>query len=237
MGMTSDSGRLALGVAADLPCVPAGQFGDQTPDAGHTGCACVLGVPGCGGHAVPAPRPWRFLCWSFQGLLPGCHYFSCCLRWCAVSLASTAPFPGRTQWPHQRLSFCPTQNVMPLSAGLFKSEHRNPVPQCPPRLHVQFLSHVLWSRMPNQFLKVDVSRVSERQGWLVQCVDPLQFMSLHIPEENRSAPRPALSLGDIQRDRCRGVGGWRGEVWGHRTRLKNISLLVATEMPFCTFQV
>ncbi|EPQ17120.1 Ryanodine receptor 2 [Myotis brandtii] len=78
------------------------------------------------------------------------------------------------------------KNVMPLSAGLFKSEHRNPVPQCPPRLHVQFLSHVLWSRMPNQFLKVDVSRVSERQGWLVQCVDPLQFMSLHIPEENRS---------------------------------------------------
>ncbi|KAM5301819.1 ryanodine receptor 2 isoform 4-T4 [Glossophaga mutica] len=78
------------------------------------------------------------------------------------------------------------KNVMPLSAGLFKSEHRNPVPQCPPRLHVQFLSHVLWSRMPNQFLKVDVSRVGERQGWLVQCADPLQFMSLHIPEENRS---------------------------------------------------
>uniref|UniRef100_A0A8D0ZKS0 Ryanodine receptor 2 n=1 Tax=Sus scrofa TaxID=9823 RepID=A0A8D0ZKS0_PIG len=78
------------------------------------------------------------------------------------------------------------KNVMPLSAGLFKSEHKNPVPQCPPRLHVQFLSHVLWSRMPNQFLKVDVSRISERQGWLVQCLEPLQFMSLHIPEENRS---------------------------------------------------
>ncbi|XP_074241464.1 ryanodine receptor 2 isoform X1 [Saimiri boliviensis] len=78
------------------------------------------------------------------------------------------------------------KNVMPLSAGLFKSEHKNPVPQCPPRLHVQFLSHVLWSRMPNQFLKVDVSRISERQGWSVQCLDPLQFMSLHIPEENRS---------------------------------------------------
>uniref|UniRef100_A0A452GAX0 Ryanodine receptor 2 n=1 Tax=Capra hircus TaxID=9925 RepID=A0A452GAX0_CAPHI len=73
-----------------------------------------------------------------------------------------------------------------LFSGLFKSEHKNPVPQCPPRLHVQFLSHVLWSRMPNQFLKVDVSRISERQGWLVQCVEPLQFMSLHIPEENRS---------------------------------------------------
>lgn len=93
---------------------------------------------------------------------------------------------------------------MPLSAGLFKSEHRNPVPQCPPRLHVQFLSHVLWSRMPNQFLKVDVSRVSERQGWLVQCVDPLQFMSLHIPEENRSAC-PAPSHRAPPTDHCPGL--------------------------------
>jgi len=88
---------------------------------------------------------------------------------------------------------------MPLSAGLFKSEHKNPVPQCPPRLHVQFLSHVLWSRMPNQFLKVDVSRISERQGWLVQCVEPLQFMSLHIPEENRSGPNiPYCPVGTYQ---------------------------------------
>lgn len=43
---------------------------------------------------------------------------------------------------------------MPLSAGLFKSERKNPVPQCPPRLHVQFLTPVLWSRVPNHFLKV-----------------------------------------------------------------------------------
>lgn len=78
------------------------------------------------------------------------------------------------------------QNVMPLSAGLFKSEHKNPVSQCPPRLHVQFLTHVLWSRVPNHFLKVDVSRISERQGWMIQCLNPLQFMALHIPEENRS---------------------------------------------------
>uniref|UniRef100_A0A803SL69 Ryanodine receptor 2 n=1 Tax=Anolis carolinensis TaxID=28377 RepID=A0A803SL69_ANOCA len=78
------------------------------------------------------------------------------------------------------------KNVMPLSAGLFKSEHKNPIPQCPPRLHVQFLTHVLWSRVPNHFLKVDISRINERQGWSVQCLEPLQFMSLHIPEENRS---------------------------------------------------
>ena len=46
------------------------------------------------------------------------------------------------------------QNVMPVSAGLFKSEKMNPAPQCPPRLHVQFLTSVLWSRLPNHFPKV-----------------------------------------------------------------------------------
>ncbi|XP_067101321.1 LOW QUALITY PROTEIN: ryanodine receptor 2 [Osmerus mordax] len=78
------------------------------------------------------------------------------------------------------------KNVMPLSAGLFKSERKNATPQCPPRLHIQFLTPVLWSRVPNHFLKVEVSRVNDRHGWLVQCSEPLQFMSLHIPEENRS---------------------------------------------------
>uniref|UniRef100_A0A3Q3N6U1 Ryanodine receptor 2a (cardiac) n=1 Tax=Mastacembelus armatus TaxID=205130 RepID=A0A3Q3N6U1_9TELE len=77
------------------------------------------------------------------------------------------------------------KNVMPLSAGLFKSERKNSRPQCPPRLHVQFLTPVLWSRVPNHFLKVSASRVNDRHGWLVQCTEPLQFMSLHIPEENR----------------------------------------------------
>uniref|UniRef100_A0A671VHP5 Uncharacterized protein n=1 Tax=Sparus aurata TaxID=8175 RepID=A0A671VHP5_SPAAU len=85
------------------------------------------------------------------------------------------------------------KNVMPLSAGLFKSERKNPVPQCPPRLHVQFLTPVLWSRVPNHFLKVSASRVNDRHGWLVQCNRPLQFMSLHIPEENRSVDILELS--------------------------------------------
>ncbi|XP_035260548.1 ryanodine receptor 2 isoform X5 [Anguilla anguilla] len=78
------------------------------------------------------------------------------------------------------------KNVMPLSAGLFKSEQKNPMPQCPPRLHVQFLTPVLWSRVPNHFPKVETSRINDRHGWLVHCCEPLQFMSLHIPEENRS---------------------------------------------------
>lgn len=78
---------------------------------------------------------------------------------------------------------------MPLSSAIFKSEHRNPVPQCPPRLDVQTIVSVLWSRMPNTFLSVETARVSERHGWVVQCLEPLQIMAVHIPEENRSANR------------------------------------------------
>uniref|UniRef100_A0ABM5FAI2 Ryanodine receptor 3 n=1 Tax=Pogona vitticeps TaxID=103695 RepID=A0ABM5FAI2_9SAUR len=77
------------------------------------------------------------------------------------------------------------KNTMPLSAAIFKSEEKNPIPQCPPRLDVQTITPVVWSRMPNSFLKVEPDRVSDRQGWLVQCLEPLQMMALHIPEENR----------------------------------------------------
>lgn len=82
-----------------------------------------------------------------------------------------------------------SQDAMPLSSAMFKSEHRNPVPQCPPRLDVQTIVAVLWSRMPNTFLSVETARVSERHGWVVQCLEPLQMMAVHIPEENRSAKR------------------------------------------------
>ncbi|KAJ8274943.1 hypothetical protein COCON_G00095680 [Conger conger] len=77
------------------------------------------------------------------------------------------------------------QGAMPLSSAIFKSEHSNPVPQCPPRLEVQTLVSVLWSRMPNTFLSVETARVSERHGWVVQCLEPLQMMAVHIPEESR----------------------------------------------------
>ncbi|XP_056914898.1 ryanodine receptor 3-like isoform X8 [Takifugu flavidus] len=85
------------------------------------------------------------------------------------------------------------KNAMPLSSATFKSEHKNPVPQCPPRLDVQTISAVLWSRMPNNFLKVDTARVSERHGWVVQCVEPLQMLAVHIPEENRCVDIMELS--------------------------------------------
>jgi len=83
------------------------------------------------------------------------------------------------------------QNIMPISAAMFRSERRNPVPQFPPRLDVQMLTPVIWSRMPNHFLSPETGRVSERLGWAVNCSEPLTMMALHIPEENRYEPIPA----------------------------------------------
>uniref|UniRef100_A0A3B4F195 Ryanodine receptor 3-like n=1 Tax=Pundamilia nyererei TaxID=303518 RepID=A0A3B4F195_9CICH len=84
-----------------------------------------------------------------------------------------------------QFEFVKIKDAMPLSSAIFKSEHRNPVPQCPPRLDVQTIVAVLWSRMPNTFLNVETARVSERHGWVVQCLEPMQMMAVHIPEENR----------------------------------------------------
>ncbi|XP_068106648.1 ryanodine receptor 1 isoform X3 [Hyperolius riggenbachi] len=77
------------------------------------------------------------------------------------------------------------KNIMPISAAMFRSENKNTVPQCPPRLDVQILTPVVWSRMPNDFLGVESEKVSDRHGWSVECSDPLMMMALHIPEENR----------------------------------------------------
>ncbi|XP_013925255.1 PREDICTED: ryanodine receptor 1-like, partial [Thamnophis sirtalis] len=74
---------------------------------------------------------------------------------------------------------------MPISAAMFRSERRNPEPQCPPRLAIQMLAPMTWSRMPNEFLRVDVARFSDRHGWMVECLEPNIMMALHIPEENR----------------------------------------------------
>ncbi|XP_059897680.1 ryanodine receptor 3 isoform X2 [Gadus macrocephalus] len=84
-----------------------------------------------------------------------------------------------------QFEFDKIKDAMPLSSAMFKSELRNPVPQCPLRLDVQSIVAVLWSRMPNIFLTVETARVSERHGWVVQCLEPLQMMAVHIPEENR----------------------------------------------------
>ncbi|KAM6389925.1 ryanodine receptor 1-like, partial [Rhynochetos jubatus] len=77
------------------------------------------------------------------------------------------------------------KNIMPISAAMFSSERKNPEPQCPPRLGIQVLTPVTWSRMPHEFLTVETTRLGEGQGWAVECPHPLLMMALHIPEENR----------------------------------------------------
>uniref|UniRef100_A0A670J4K8 Ryanodine receptor 1 n=1 Tax=Podarcis muralis TaxID=64176 RepID=A0A670J4K8_PODMU len=76
------------------------------------------------------------------------------------------------------------KNIMPISAAMFRSERKNPEPQCPPRLAIQMLTPMTWSRMPNEFLRVEVARFSDRHGWMVECTEPNIMMALHIPEEN-----------------------------------------------------
>ncbi|KAM9591511.1 LOW QUALITY PROTEIN: ryanodine receptor 1-like [Morphnus guianensis] len=77
------------------------------------------------------------------------------------------------------------KNIMPISAAMFSSEWKNPEPQCPLRLAIQLLTPVTWSCMPNEFLGVETTHLSEQQGWVVECTEPLVMMALHIPEENR----------------------------------------------------
>ncbi|KAL0964499.1 hypothetical protein UPYG_G00324660 [Umbra pygmaea] len=90
------------------------------------------------------------------------------------------------------------KNMLPLSAGLFRSQRRNATPQCPPRLQVQMLSPIQWTRVPAHTLSIQVDHLQDHLGWRVQCLEPVQVMSLHIPEENRCVDILELSeLSDL----------------------------------------
>ena len=78
-----------------------------------------------------------------------------------------------------------TKHHMPISAGMFKSEAKNYVPQLPPRLNVQTLKRISWTRLPNKILNAEISKPSPRMGWIVKVQEPVRFMAVHIPEENR----------------------------------------------------
>ncbi|KAM6392601.1 ryanodine receptor 1-like [Pluvialis apricaria] len=84
------------------------------------------------------------------------------------------------------------KNIMPISAAMFSSERKNLEPQCPLWLVIQHLTPITWSHMPNKFLAVESTRLSERHGWMVECSEPLIVMALHIHEENTSGT-PSLS--------------------------------------------
>ncbi|XP_030643358.1 ryanodine receptor 2 [Chanos chanos] len=96
----------------------------------------------------------------------------------AVFAKATSPEVFQFEFGHNK-------NAMPLSAGVFQSERGNAVPQCPPRLCVQYLSPVQWIRVPDSSQQVELTRLNKRHGWTAQCTETLQIMTLHIPEENR----------------------------------------------------
>ncbi|KAM6364385.1 ryanodine receptor 1-like [Pluvialis apricaria] len=77
------------------------------------------------------------------------------------------------------------KNIMPTSATMFSSKRKNLEPQCPPWLLIQHLTPVTWSCIPNKFLAMESTRLSEQHSWMVECDEPLVMMALHIPEENR----------------------------------------------------
>ena len=58
---------------------------------------------------------------------------------------------------------------MPLSAGIFESERKNVVSLCPPRLVVQHMARVTWTRMPNRLINPECRRDAEKsRGWTAE---------------------------------------------------------------------
>uniref|UniRef100_A0A3Q3W2P9 Uncharacterized protein n=1 Tax=Mola mola TaxID=94237 RepID=A0A3Q3W2P9_MOLML len=103
--------------------------------------------------------------------------------------ASTKLFPAVFVKPTTshlfQFEFGRIKNVMPLSAGLLRSQRNNVTPQCPPRIQVQHLNPVSWIRVPDQALTVMVDKPDDCHGWRIQCSEALQVMTLQIPNEDR----------------------------------------------------
>ncbi|KTF86350.1 hypothetical protein cypCar_00008179 [Cyprinus carpio] len=85
--------------------------------------------------------------------------------------------------------YCCPQNVMPLSAGVFRSERRNAKPQVPPRLCVQHLTTVRCTRVPDHAQPVEVAHLEERYGWRAYYTQIQQIMTLCTVYLRRSGQR------------------------------------------------
>ncbi len=77
------------------------------------------------------------------------------------------------------------KNCLPLSAALFPSLGKHVAPKCPPRLKLQFLNPIRWSRVPNQNLKVHTLKMNNVLGWSLLCEENVHTMSLYVPEKDR----------------------------------------------------
>jgi hypothetical protein len=61
------------------------------------------------------------------------------------------------------------KNCLPLSAAMFPSLGKHVQPKCPPRLKLQFLQPIRWSRVPNANLKVHCLKMNNVLGWSLLC--------------------------------------------------------------------
>jgi len=77
------------------------------------------------------------------------------------------------------------RNCLPISAALFPSLGKHVVAKCPPRLKLQFLNPIRWSRVVNAHMKAHTLKMNNVLGWslLVEANENLE--AVNIPEEDR----------------------------------------------------
>uniref|UniRef100_A0A1I7Z2U2 B30.2/SPRY domain-containing protein n=1 Tax=Steinernema glaseri TaxID=37863 RepID=A0A1I7Z2U2_9BILA len=76
--------------------------------------------------------------------------------------------------------------TFPLSAAMFKASLKSLIPFCPPRLAVEKLYPMNWSRVPNECLRTTALKLSDVRGWSVLCNDPVRIMTVYVPEKDMS---------------------------------------------------
>lgn len=99
------------------------------------------------------------------------------------------------------------RGCLPLSAALFPSLGKHVAPKFPPRLKLQCLKPIRWSRVPNSNLKVHTLKMNNILGWSLLCEECgkqlqitltsnlkkylnnslllVHLQAMHIPEEDR----------------------------------------------------
>ena len=68
------------------------------------------------------------------------------------------------------------KNCLPLSAAMFPSLGKHVQPKCPPRLKLQYLQPIRWSRVPNANLKVHCLKMNNVLGWSLLCEEIGQLL-------------------------------------------------------------
>ena len=74
------------------------------------------------------------------------------------------------------------RNCLPLSAALFPSLGKHIEPRLPPRLRIQYLKPIRWSRVPNTNLKVHCLKMNNILGWSLLCEETgkIYLINSHI---------------------------------------------------------